>query len=179
MVNIIHLFSSKKLIQDFKKKSITQKDTMKYLIVVLLWSLLASFCFEYPQEYISGEVVQSELSSKAYFIRLGVLLLIHIFGVYICFWENSRGDGENFIERFICLSVPIGIKILFFILILSVSHVLLEELIKKEIYSYVFEGGAYEFFFDIILKIIFYFYMVTAFGEISEGQNPVSADVIN
>lgn len=47
-------------------------------------------------------------------INLGLMIITTIIGTYYCYTKNKSGDNKDFITRFICLGVPVGIRIFVF-----------------------------------------------------------------
>ena len=43
---------------------------------------------------------------------------IIIIGTYVCYQSNKEGDNKNFMERMVCLSLPIGLRFLVLSLIM-------------------------------------------------------------
>ncbi|UHA74880.1 hypothetical protein [Paenibacillus sp. 481] len=114
----MYWWSTKKLIADFRAGQVSEKQKLKYLIT---FALLHA---------ISAEVLLWLNSEEGviYNIYDWITVLTHIlligWGISACYKANVAGDGKHFIERFICLSVPITIRyitiiipILFLILI--------------------------------------------------------------
>jgi uncharacterized membrane protein len=44
-------------------------------------------------------------------LNLSLHTIITTIGIMICYSSNSKGDGKNFLDRMICLSLPIAIRI--------------------------------------------------------------------
>jgi hypothetical protein len=103
-----------KLAVRFKNNEVTEKEKFQYLLIFLVSTSLLSY---FPVEYTSnGEK----------YIEMFVALTISILGTLACYIQNQKGDGRFFIERFISLGFPIGIKIivlgiLLYILFLFIS----------------------------------------------------------
>lgn len=73
---------------------------MKYLLVFVLLYTIASSLSSYLAEEISVFTIADNL----------VYWLITAWGVVICYKANAKGDNEEFIDRFICTSLPITIR---------------------------------------------------------------------
>lgn len=62
---------------------------------------------------ISGVLLQHHGGSQAWgwprLSFLGLSLLITLAGLIACFQANVRGDNQGFLERYLCLSVPVGL----------------------------------------------------------------------
>ena len=53
-----------------------------------------------------------------------LVILITILGLILCYKSNKKGDNKDFIERFVCLSWPITIRLIVIIIAISVPYYL-------------------------------------------------------
>ena len=161
----MYLFRTNRLVEDFQNDAVSQKDTMKYLILFLVGSLLINFCYELL--FYIDDPSLSGLSQETVIIKYFIFVVITITGGYLCYRKNYQGDNKLFIERFICIAVPVSIRIVLLSVAILFIQLILNGVLKTEVYEYVFTGGAYEFFFDIIIEFLFFYYMTDAFDKIS------------
>lgn len=181
----MYFFSSKELIKDLQTEELPRGEGAKYLlfwvITLLLFEYLDSLIYFWPEVDIDP-FDPSMLSIKTLSIQYCVLICIHLIGVFLCYRNNKKGNGLNFVEKFISLSVPFFMRLLFYFFSFIVLLDILEALIKPSIYSYIFESAAFEFFFYIIINFMFYYFMVAAFEDINieAAQNEtIEAEVVN
>jgi hypothetical protein len=97
----MYLWNTKQLAIDLRDNKVSEQDQMWYLLAyVVLTSLSALVAKWVPSEY--------GLSGIASIVDLGVTII----GLLVCYSANSRGDARDFILRFICLSLPLTLRIL-------------------------------------------------------------------
>lgn len=175
----MYLLRTSRLIEDIQNEVVTQKETMKYLFVFMLGIVVLNLCFEL---FLLTEEPMSVLTPKVILLKNFIITIITIGGIYYCYRKNYQGNDTNFVERFICLSIPIGFKVLFYGVVVIILQTILGEIIKKEIYSYLFGSGAFEFSLEIIFELVFYYYMADCFNEISTGiaiKNEINVQAVD
>lgn len=97
----MYLWNTKALAKELKEGTLSESDKFRYyIVVVILYTVLLMF----PTRGGSSDAVDS-------IIGILIAILAIFFGTYICYKVNKSGDNVNFVERFICLSLPIAIKI--------------------------------------------------------------------
>ena len=119
----MYLWNTKALAKELKEGTLSEWDKFKYYIIgVLLYSLIGDL------SYISN----TDFTYTYFDILISFISLFIIFlGVYKSYEVNNMGDGKNFLERFICLSLPVGIRIL----VLSVLVILILTIISAMVYG--------------------------------------------
>ena len=93
------LWRAKALALDLRDDRVSERDKLGYLLVGLL-----------IQGLIGRASLLNALRSRADVLGILVLLTISIGGAIAVFRANARGDGRRFLERYICLAVPLGIQ---------------------------------------------------------------------
>ena len=97
----MYLWNTKALAKELKEGTLSESEKFKYYIVgTILYTVLLML----PTRGESTNTIDS-------LIGILIAILIIFFGTYMCYGVNKSGDNANFIERFICLSLPIAIKI--------------------------------------------------------------------
>lgn len=176
----MYLFRTNRLIEDFQNDDVSQKETLKYLVVLWLGFVAVNLFFEMFLNF-SGKPL-SQLTPKAVFIKYAIIAIINIGGIYYCYRKNYQGNETRFVERFVCLSIPVGFKVMFYCIVVIILQSILAVVIKKEIYSYLFGSGAFDFSLEIIFVFVFFYYMGDCFNKISTGiarKNEINAEVID
>lgn len=154
----MYLWKTNQLVADINNGNVSQKETMKYLLTVSLFMLLGSF--------ITDLIPRNELSDKEtmyIYIEYLMITLITILGVYFCYEKNQKIDAKNFIERFICFSLPVAIKSFVLAMALMIVMAFFRELLKA--------GGADIYLSDpkttikisILYELFFYISVYNAF----------------
>ena len=119
-----------------KLKANTVSETAKMMYLLLFLLLTTSGIFFYVWVPLSYRFLIGHLLSTLkrilphsdgitlvktydiYFI-IGFISIIFL-GTFWCYYTNRKGDNKNFIERFICLSVPTMIQIIFYTALLGI-----------------------------------------------------------
>ena len=111
-----------------KENTVPEKDKMRYLIafclinatgvafhswVPLSYRLLISHLLGYVKGLIKTAHVISFVTILDYLFAAAPLI-ITVVGIYLCYRANKSGDNKNFIERFVCLSVPITKQVILY-----------------------------------------------------------------
>ncbi len=119
----MYLWKLNKIEESLKERSLSEREKSVYLIIYNLFVLLPLVLYEfYPTQWMIRILI--ELDPYKFIHRLQGFLFIFIFvaGILFCYWNNKKGDNTHFLERFICLSVPIGFKI--FLVLIVVGFIL-------------------------------------------------------
>lgn len=101
---MFYFWNVNQLVKDLRAGIVTEYEKMRYLLFTALLEV-----FAVNQASNIRPVNQSEMLIKALFVGLMVALVI--WGIHHCYIINQKNDNKNFIERFICLSVPISIRL--------------------------------------------------------------------
>jgi len=95
----MYLWNTKALITDLRNDQVTQKEQLKYF----LFSTIPLYAM--PQ-------------LETYYTVVNIVLIL--IGTLLCYNSNVEGDNKDFIVRYICLSIPIGIRIFLPMIIFAV-----------------------------------------------------------
>jgi hypothetical protein len=99
----MYFWNIDQLVQELRAGTLSEYEKMKYLLASILLQLYAmSNTRLLPQngmEMIIGALI------------FGVMVGVTVWGVYHCFIINKQNDNKNFIERFVCLGFPIGVRL--------------------------------------------------------------------
>jgi hypothetical protein len=91
----LYLWNVKALAQELKEDRVTEKEKLKYFVFAILTG--------------TGHI--SLPADSTGWIFEGLNIGIVIASLFWCFRANQQGDNKDFIFRFICLSVPICIRL--------------------------------------------------------------------
>jgi len=100
------------LVQDLKQNRVSGYDKFLYYLVGILFIQVAIFL--------------GRTNLLEFILGLG----ISIWGIYSCYQVNKAGDNQNFIERMICLSFPIGIRFVVIFTLIGLVTFLPVEILK-------------------------------------------------
>lgn len=113
----MYLWNVKKLSSDLKENKISEKEKMKYfMVMILIWTLMFSLSALFP----------AQLTDKLNYLTVSFFILVlTFFGLYSCYQANRDGDNKDFVGRFVCVSLPINIRLLVIAVPISVAGGLL------------------------------------------------------
>jgi uncharacterized membrane protein len=123
------------LARDFRQGRVSARERFKYLLAIMIYvptGLMGSnwipgiYRFIYS---ISNSILAKQASRvpplkifNDYNYLTDILIIaVTALGIIICYWTNRKGDGKKFIERFMCLSIPISIRISFYVLFIFLA----------------------------------------------------------
>jgi|GEM_PF-1465662 hypothetical protein len=128
----MYIWNYHALAQRFKTHTLTTREKLKYLLAIMIYvptGLMGSnwvpgiyrLIYAISNKFLATKSshvpplkVFNDFNSVTDIVVVGIVGL----GVILCYWTNRRGDGRNFIERFMCLSIPISIRISVYVLVI-------------------------------------------------------------
>jgi hypothetical protein len=111
---VLILFRQRKLAQKLHEDAVTEKQQIYYLILYSLVTVLYVM--------MSRNEGRPEGHYNVYdFISDGVTILYTVASILYLFSLNKKGDGRNFLVRYICLAIPITVKMFLLALPLGVA----------------------------------------------------------
>ena len=109
----MYYWNVKALAQDLKKGKVSRKEKLIYFC--------ATFAFIGKFTLFISHITIYSLNSAVMDILPG--LFITVWGVFACYKANKRGDHQNFLDRFFCLSFPIMIRLFVLIIVFLVVEI--------------------------------------------------------
>lgn len=162
----MYFWRDKKLAHDLHKGFVSEKQQMVYLLIgCLFYALFMAF--------IGLVQIPVEITFFDYINQI-VMLVGTILPVLIAFKINQSGDKKDFIARYICLGLPIGIKSSFITLLPfiidpflfpSSAESYLDDTIKID-----FEHAAKVAFVSGIITYVYVIWRYTVSFKIASGQ---------
>ena len=101
----MNLFNDEKLAYRLKKNEVLPREQFFYYVVTMFGVYVLLYLPE----------------SQFLLLEFVTTCLIGAITCYNCYRINMRGDNDRFIERYVCLGVPIMIKIIVFALIVTIA----------------------------------------------------------
>jgi hypothetical protein len=153
----MYLWRVNRLVDAFKNDKVTEKDKFKYfLIFAILLTIVTSQIIYLGYKY-----------SHLDLIELVISLIIVIWGCFYCYFINKCGDNKDFITRFICLALPISIRLLVFYFPLIILVAILDNIKNPTCFITTI--------YDIVLaesfSIIWYLLLGNKLKEISQSKS--------
>jgi hypothetical protein len=131
----IYLWNYHKLTHEFKNNKVTMKDRFKYLFLIVLYiptGMMGSNWIPgiYRMVYRFANFVLSVAAPEVpplkvfnyydYYTDLATFLIVGV-GTLLCYFTNARKDNRDFITRYMCLSVPISIRVTCYVLVIFIA----------------------------------------------------------
>lgn len=106
----MYIWSFKKLTNDFIDNKVSEKEKFKYFFTLTVLELLVMGSLGFSHQEIN------------FVNTLGFLIMsvVYLVAFAIIYRKNKIGDNKNFIERYICLSLPTLVQANFYCLILAI-----------------------------------------------------------
>lgn len=98
------------LAQDLKNRTLPQSERFKYLLAnVVGYAVVMELLVLFPEPVITLDFVQSLF-----------IVAITVVGTIYCYLTNSRGDNQEFIDRFTCIGWVVLVRlVVLFVAVLS------------------------------------------------------------
>ena len=98
----MYLWKTTELVGELRANTVSEKDKMFYVLATgLACGLGSDPLFSIGLEY-------SVLDG----INLALMLIVTIVGTLFVYRKNQKGDNRDFVTRFVCLSVPLGVRLI-------------------------------------------------------------------
>ena len=98
----MYFWNTNKLIDDLKNERLATSDYKNYYLAGGVGALLMVFCMRF------SPVTNMILST----IDIVLSIIMLIIGINLCFRVNGGNQGRQFLNRLICIVLPISIRIL-------------------------------------------------------------------
>lgn len=139
-----------------------ESEKMKYLLATAGAHVISA-----EAGYLIGVSDSTALTSMDWISALLTIACTFI-GIYYCYRRNLAGDGQRFLERFICVSWPVSVR--FFVCCVGI-------LLGYAVLGHVIGGEAFALFFEndqivpvtlfVLAEIIFYWYLACHIHDVS------------
>lgn len=112
----MYFWKDRELAKRLHENAVPQKEQMRYfliytVLITIMMSATANFHAWHAAEPLSIFDYATDI----------IILSVGIASVLICYRMNSLGDNADFIARWMCLSFPISIRMLAFMLCLGIG----------------------------------------------------------
>lgn len=116
----MHLIRLKPLVKQLSLGTCSEKDNWKYFVAYQFLILLALLSSNF---YSTLDLIEFAIQKAPFqeLFQLGALIkcIIYFLGYWVCFELNFGKNGTRFLERVVCLSIPVCFRILVLYLLLS------------------------------------------------------------
>lgn len=100
----MYFWNVKALSEDLKTRTMSQREKMKYFLAFMVIGVIVTANFFLS--FGSSEEINIILIIEDF-----ITIVITVGGIILCYKANQAGDDFEFIDRFICLSLPITIRL--------------------------------------------------------------------
>lgn len=157
----MYLWNTNALARELKEGTLSEREKFKYLLVYVVVEVILLELSNYPPYEYSEFMIPMSVFS----------ILSVIIGTYICYRTNQNGDGVRFIERYICLGLPLSIKIV----VLFIAAALLLLIVAEIVTEWPEETTFLESASLVAVTIIYYWRLNVHIKSISHNAPAVSA----
>lgn len=137
------------LVEDFRNDKVTEKEKLKYMI---LFGIVVAIISD-PIMWIDSKYSIMDT------INLIVMIVTTTLGTYYCYSKNKSGDNKDFITRFMCLGLPVGLRLFVFALpvfiivgVIEIKYGIGKQINKlgEDVYLTTINHVVVDFFFELI-----------------------------
>ena len=147
------------LVEDLKNRRVSQRQKMHYYLALTLLSLI--------YVYITGLIAVKPNLLTGINILLG--LSITAGGILLCYKANSQGDDEEFIDRIVCLSWPISVRMIVILIPVYIASAVIFANNSSQP-----ELNIADVAITVVYSVYFYKWLHTCLLKISQPANTVS-----
>lgn len=163
---MIHLWNTKLLAKEFRNNELSQRMRFKYFLIFIVVPMLIG-----DISFTPIQIPWSVDSMPAVILSIMFLLII-VGGMILTYKANKAGDNKEFIDRYVCLSIPIFIKLtVLFIGINIVSGIIGGFVLDEYLIEYI---EIFAWLIYLVFILLFFWRLISHIGWISKAK--VSVD---
>ena len=157
----MYFWKTEDLIDELRKGSLSQADRFKYLFVFIVITVFLTELMLYVSEVPSVIAITESI----------MVLTITIFGMIWCYQTNKLGDNAEFLDRFICLSLPITVRLfVFFGLIYTFYIIIGTSVFGEDFEKFTEQSNWIDVIFTIVFSAYFYWRLSIAINEVANKR---------
>lgn len=168
----MYFWNTNALARQLKSRTLAQSEKLKYLLATItLYALSLEILPIISSPRSSLGIIQSITSVTLAFV-----------GTLLCYKVNSRGDNQEFIDRYICLGWPLTVKIFLLCLAIYVVYIVIGVAIKGEDFEKSLDSpSVFDLIFTALIAIIFYWRLATHLRWVSSevGMTEMAPNTAN
>ena len=154
----MYFWNTKKLEIELINQSLSQKDKFKYLLAFMILTTFA----------VESSLYLSEKPSILMLCESLLVFLFNVLGTIYCFKVNSQGDDIEFIERYICLSLPIFFRIFAYFLVVFTAYMITGFIIFGDLFdSFIDQTNWVDVIFAVGSELAFYLLLASSFRRVA------------
>lgn len=156
----MYLWHTSELAAQLKHGGVSQHDRFRYLLVFIVIIALGIELASYLERASSVlDISESVLT-----------VMVIVFGSVWCYQVNKKGDDQNFVERYICLNVPIFFRLIVLFIVLYSAYLLCGALTFGEHFrGHLERTTLVDVAFGVLYEVLFYWRLSVNIRWISGG----------
>ena len=155
----MYLWTAEALATKLKDGELSQAERFKYLLLFIILTTLITEVSLYLGEMPTVITITESV----------VVLMITVGGTLLSHKINKGGDNKEFIDRYVCLSIPIFIKIMVLFVGCYVAYMIFGYMVLNETFDKYTDSTTWiDVSFTLLFEILFYWRLVHYFGWVSK-----------
>lgn len=153
----MYWWNIKALANELKANKVPQYEKFKYFFAFMLVdAILFEFVYLFPLQ--EGPKVLDYVDSLA-------IISITLLGIILCYKANKKGDNKEFIDRFICLSWPIGVRLFVIFIAVLIPYFIIADSVLGD--SFMEETTIVDVMITVVFSSAFYIWIYKYILQIS------------
>jgi hypothetical protein len=157
----MHIWKTSSLQSELKNGTLSQADRFKYFFVFVV---LTTIVMEIAGYIPSVSSFEKSTGSVLY-------IIVTIVGTIWCYKVNKAGDNSEFIDRYICLSLPVGVRLTVLFGAVALTYptaglIMFGDTFHEFIKSY----NWIDVFITTILGVMFYWKLSEAINDVATSR---------
>jgi hypothetical protein len=142
----MYLWDTKALANELKAGTLKQSEKFRYfLIFVMVGYMEIDLAIYLNEPYTLNDLITST-----------VITIFTGIAIYLCYRINREGDDLEFLERYICLTLPVSIRFIAVILMIFIGVLTLSAFLGDSFDLWVEEGSLLEWIVILLMEIIYF-----------------------
>lgn len=146
----MYLWNTTKLASDLKADVVTERDKLNYLIVAAVLATFGSYAL----------ALTGVEGNKLMLVEGGVAIVVTIVGIIMCYDMNLSGDNRSFLDRFICMSLPLAIRLVVLMIVIAIPVFVVASAVAGDDFDrYLDDYTVLDVLVTVAFELIFYWRM--------------------
>lgn len=171
----MYFWNTNALQSELKNGTLTQADRFKYFFVFVVLTAI-------------GIEISRHMPVPSFERSIGSVLniIVTIVGTIWCYKVNKAGDNSEFIDRYICLSLPVSVRVIVLFMVFYFSYMIIGTILFGNPFSeYINSFNWLDVFFFTMFDLILYWRLSEAINDVAtsnmhelreSGQSPDDTD---
>lgn len=143
----MHLWNTKALATKLREDTLPERERMKYFLLFMTLLAAAAEGAIYCPEPVSAPLIATSVLS----------IVGTAAGIYITYRANRSGDDRDFIARNICLTFPVGVRIIAASIGVYLAYILIGLFVGGDVFDQFTEHTTWiDVLFFAVVGVVFY-----------------------